>query len=82
MVTLLDNHPDGWCFMRMLMNLEPMEQWTSHQFYKEVILKFEIDNIKNNKETHNQLVARINMFDFIDKYLSIKYNITLELFDI
>lgn len=82
MVTLLDNHPDGWCFMRMLMNLEPMEQWTSHQFYEEVILKFEIDNIKNNKETHNQLVARVNMFDFIDKYLSVKYNITLEQFDI
>lgn len=82
MNTLLDRHPDGWCFMRFLMNLEPMEQWTSHQFYEEVILKFGIDNIKNNKETHNQLVARINMFDFIDKYLSKKYNITLEQFDI
>jgi len=82
MVTLLDRHPDGWCFMRFLMNLEPMELWTSQRFYEEVINKFGIDNIKNNKKTHNQLVARVNMFDFIDKYLSIKYNITLEEFDI
>lgn len=82
MNTLLDRHPDGWCFMRFLMNLEPMEEWTSHKFYEEVIKKLGIDNVKNNKETHNQLVARINMFDFIDKYLSVKYKITLEQFDI
>lgn len=80
--TLLDNHENGWCFMRLLMNIEPAEEWTSHRFYEEVILKYGIDNVRNSKETHRQLVARINLFDFIDKYLSKKYNITLEEFDI
>ena len=82
MNNLLDKYPDGWCFMRFLMNVEPLESWTTHQFYEEVILKNNIDNIKNSKETHRQLVARINMFDFVDKYLSQKYNITLEDLDI
>lgn len=78
---LLDKFPDGWCGMRFLMNLEWHEKWTVAGFFEKVIVAHDIDHVVGRTYKKNLLV-RVNMIDYCEKYYCDKYAILFEDLDI
>jgi len=78
---LLDKFPDGWCGMRYLMNLEWHMKWTVLDFFDKVIVGHDIDHVVG-KTFKKNLLVKVNMIDFCEKYYCEKYGISYEELDI
>lgn len=80
-INLLDKNENGWCNIRYLLTLDPNETWTIGRFFDEVIVEHNID-YNADKLFKNMPVIKINLFDFAQKYLCKKYDISFEEIDI
>ncbi len=79
---LMELYPEGWVTLSQLCLLEKHTNMDTNVYFNEIIVKNGIEHQVNRKSHKGQLVARINMLDYLTKYFCKKYKISLSEIDI